>query len=146
MVQDDLIYKLLNVNKSVALAYFVRLRYLKGIKCNIHWPTQDDSIFGQEDALINYSAIPDKEDVKLLCFNLFQNQEDLGSDSDFSSFQSEPCFALILKNELDDYPVNSQISINFLGNNMLFRIEKHSNLVPHIQDQFIIKLILVPAT
>ena len=29
---------------------------------------------------------------------------------------------------------------------MTFRIEKHCNLVPDINEQFLIKLILVPAT
>ena len=146
MSQQDLIYKLLQLNKSVALSYFKRLRVIKGIRCDIYLPTQDDSIFGQEDALISYSAIPNKTNVKILCFNLFQNQDDLGSDIDFSSFQPDPSFALILREELEDYPVNTQIKINLLGSEMTFRIEKHCNLVPDINEQFLIKLILVPAT
>ena len=82
------IYKLLKVQKSLAISTYEKLKKLKGVDCIVKKPVEKGSIFGLED-IVNYDELV-AEPMKLLCFGLFKEGED--GMEEYDTFHD--CYAL----------------------------------------------------
>lgn len=139
---SDPIYKLLQINRNIALAVFNRLVRLKGMKCLCRFPFKEtQSIFGRED-LVEYDD--NWVDKTLLIFNLLQVDQNIGGDNEFDPWEGEQPFVLTLYE--DRMPIQTQIKVDFYGRQMTLKVDHHRNYTPHIHEQLFIKNILVPAT
>lgn len=135
------IYKLLSVNKKAAHAIYRALLRVKGVECIVNEPITKGSIFGLED-LVSY----DEQAMKvkqLLVFNIFQ--EGFTGSGEFDPFYSQNQTFILTPFE-EQLPLQTRVSIDFLGKRLTMKVDDHTSLTPDVAEPLFVKNILVAAT